>query len=344
MPVTGQLVLIETETPSLSAPNELLIEVKTVGICGSEVHAFEGTHPYRKAPVILGHEAAGVVREIGQGVTGFRPGDRVIIDPQWTCGECVYCRSGDINLCPNKRVMGTPVWPGAFGEYVIAPQESVFPLPDSLSFVQGCLIEPLTVCVHVARRADLKAGEKVAVLGAGSIGGLLCGVSRALGATEVIAADIHHHCLDAARECLGASHDLLLPDADLVGKVLDISNGGVDIAFVTADDPALVQQAIKMVKRRGRVVLVALLTEGQTPLWAYDLISGEKHLLGSSMSTHDDVREAIRLAESGLVNVAGIHTHTLPITDAAYGMELASSKAENAIKVLLTFEDKGGTD
>jgi L-iditol 2-dehydrogenase len=334
----GHLVLTETPMPTLLSDDQVLIRVKTVGVCGSEVHAFHGTHPYRKAPVILGHEAAGDVLSLGEAVTGFKVGDRVIVDPQWTCGQCAYCRAGDLNLCPSKKVLGTAAWPGAFGEYIIAPERSVFHLPHNLSYAQGSLIEPLTVAVHVAQQANLVAGESVAILGTGSIGGLLAGVCRVLGAGPIITADIHQHCLDAARERLGATHDFLLPDNNLVEEVRTLSGGeGVDVAFVTADDPSLVSRGLQIATRRGRIVLVALLTTSPMQLTAYEIIGKELHVVGSSMSNHDDVRKAIELAASGQVDIEAIATHLLPIEDAQRGVELADRKDDGAIKVILSF-------
>jgi L-iditol 2-dehydrogenase len=332
------LVMTEAEMPVIQSPDQVLIQVKTVGVCGSEVHAFQGTHPFRKAPVVLGHEMAGVISSAGDAVARFNPGDRVIVDPQWTCGTCACCRAGDINLCPSKKVLGTAPWPGAFGEYVVVPEEAVFHLPDRLSFVQGSLIEPLTIAVHVARRAGLEAGQSVAILGTGSIGGMVSGVCHALGVAPVVAADVRQHCLDAARERLGATHDFLLPDDGLVDKVKTLTGGdGVDVAFVTADDSSLVNLAIEIVRRRGRIVLVALLTEAPLQFMAYPIIGKELHIVGSSMSNNDDVRTAIELAASGQVDVEGILTHVLPIEEAQRGMELARTKDEGAIKVVLSF-------
>lgn len=332
------MVLADVAKPTIQAANQVLIQTKTVGICGSEMHAFEGTHPYRKAPVILGHEASGVVADVGQDVARFQIGNRVVVDPQWTCGECAYCRAGDINLCPSKQVLGTPSWPGAFGEYFVAPEEAIFPLPENLSFVQGSLIEPLTVAVHVTWRAGLQAGQSVAILGTGSIGGLVSAVSRVHGAEPIIVADIRQHCLDAARERMGATHELLLPDSNLVDTVKGLAGGeGVDVAFVAGDDPALVSRAIEMVKRRGKVMLIALLTESPLALRAYDITGQEKQLLGSSMANCEDVQQAIDWAASGRVDVEGINTHVLPIEEAQRGMELAHTKVDGAIKVVLTF-------
>lgn len=332
------LAVAEVDRPVIQNAGDVLIQVKSVGVCGSEVHAFEGTHPFRKAPVILGHEMSGVVVAAGPAASDFQPGDRVIVDPQWTCGECEYCRAGDINLCPSKRVLGTQSWPGAFGEYLIAPHESVFHLPDELTFEQGSLVEPLTVAVHVARRAGIRPGHSVAILGSGSIGGMMAAAARVYGADPVIVADIRPHCLDAARERMGATHDFLLPDDGFVEKVRALTGGqGVDLAVVAADDVKLVDTALDLVKRRGTVALVALLTHEPVQFMAFKMIGKETSLIGSTMANAADVREAIELARTGQVDVSGIVTHHLPIESVQRGMELAATKEDEAIKVLLHF-------
>lgn len=334
----GHLVMIDAEMPVITDPKQVIIRVRTVGICGSEVHAFCGTHPFRKAPIVLGHEMAGEVYSVGEEVSSFKQGDRVIVDPQWACGECIYCRAGDLNLCRSKQVLGAADWPGAFGEYVVAPESAVFHLPESLSFVQGSLIEPLTVAVHVTRRVNVQAGDSVAILGTGSIGGLLAGVCRTIGAKPIIAADIKQHCLDIARQRLGATHTFLLPADDPVEGSLKLTAGeGVDKAFVTADDVALVNTAVAMAKSRGYIALIALMTEAPLQLRAYDIIKKELHLVGTSMCNHEDVEQAIRLAASAQVDVNAIATHQLPIEETAHAMELARHKDDGAVKVILSF-------
>ena len=335
---TGQLVMKDVEKPRITRPDEVLIQVKQVGICGSEVHAFQGTHPFRHAPVILGHEMAGVVAEVGAAVTHFQPGDRVVVDPQIPCGECEYCKRGDINLCPSKKVLGTQAWTGAFGEYITAPQAATFALPEQLSFSQGSLIEPLTVAVHVAHRAGIGPGTSVVTLGTGSIGGMMCATARALGAGPVIAADIRQHCLDAARERMGATHDFLLPDPNFASQVLELTGGeGADVVVIAADEPALVNLALDIIKRRGTIVLVALLTEDPLEFMGFQVIRKEVHLIGSTMANVADVEEALELVASGRVDVTGILTHHLPIEQVQAGMEMARSKTDGAIKVVLDF-------
>jgi len=334
----GRMVMTQASIPTINGTDEVLIQVRTVGVCGSEIHAFHGTHPYRIAPVILGHEVAGDVVAVGEGVSEYVVGDRVVVDPQWTCGECTYCRTGYINHCPNKMVLGTPAWPGGFGEYILAQEKAVFHLPDNLSYEQGSLIEPLTVGIHVVKQANLAAGEAVAILGTGSIGGLLSGVCRVFGADPIITADIHQHCLDAARERLGATHDFLLPDDNFVNKVKEVAGGeGVDVTFIAADDVSLVNRALEITKPRGRIVLVALLRDAPLQMMAYDIIGKELNIMGSTMTHHADMREAIDLAASGQVDVEAIATHVLPIEEAQRGMELVDTKDDAAIKVILSF-------
>ena len=333
--------LIEAEMPELDAPDHLLIQVKAVGICGSEIHAFEGTHPWRKAPVIMGHEMAGCVVSVGSRVNRFQIGDRVLVDPQWMCGQCSSCRRGDINLCLSKVNMGTVKWPGAFGEYIHAPEELVFHLPEQLSYVQGAMIEPLSVAIHIADRAKISTGKSVAILGSGSIGGMLAGVSSALGASPIIVLDIKGHCLAIVSERMGATHDILLPDNNAVSAVKEITaKEGVDAAIVCADDVSLINLAIQMVKPRGVIVLVALLTEAPTKFMAFDIIRKEITLTGSYQGNKADVERSIELALSGQVKVDGIVTHVLPIEQAQRGCDLASTKDDKAIKVVLTYKDR----
>jgi L-iditol 2-dehydrogenase len=236
-------------------------------------------------------------------------------------------------------MLGTSSWPGAFGEYIIAPEKSVLHLPDRLSYTQGSLIEPLSVAVHVTRRANLSAQKSVAILGTGSVGGMVAGVCHVQGANPIIAVDIHQHCLDTACKRMGATHTLLMPDDNLVEEVKGITGGeGVDVVFVTADDPTLVSKAVEMAKRKGLVMLVALLTDAPLQLAAYEILRKELGIIGNMSTNHEDVKRAIALAVSHQVDVDAIATHVLPIEEAQRGMGLTSTKDDGAIKVMLSFD------
>jgi L-iditol 2-dehydrogenase len=331
----GHLVMIETPLPEIPHPDWVLVQVKATGICGSEIHAFEGNHPFRKPPAIMGHEMSGVITKVGPSVQAFSPGDRVFVDPQWYCGECPQCQAGQINVCPSKQVLGTAPWPGAFGDYVVVPEYTLFHLPDSLSFVQGAMLEPLSVAVHAVRRARVEAGQSVVVLGAGSIGGLICGVARAEGAQPVIAADIHAHCLETASERLGASHRLLLPNAEAAAQIRQINQGrGVDVVFTCADDVSLVNLGLEVVRPQGKIVLVALMTTEPVQFMAHQVIRKEVDITSTFAGNEADVHRAIELALSNRIDPSAIVTHQLPVESAQYGMELAITKKDKAIKIV----------
>jgi len=335
----GEIEIREVPFPELRGEDEALIRVRAVGICGSEVHAFMGTHPFRKAPAILGHEMAGEVVSAGPTAiaNGLQPGQHVIVDPQWTCGTCDYCRSGDYNLCPEKKVLGTGAWPGAFGAYVTAPARAIRPLPSSLSFVQGAMIEPLTVGVHLAGRAGLRGGESIVILGTGAVGCMTAAVARQRGCSNIVGVDINAHCLAIAKERMGVTHGVLGPGASQVKKVRALtgsSGEGADVTFVCADDPGLVDAALQMTRKRGRVVLAALIPR-RVELDPYTIIQKELHVIGSITSNLADLEEALHLAAAGRVDTGAIVTHTLPVSEIKRGMELAATKADRALKVVL---------
>ncbi|MHB1417626.1 MAG: zinc-dependent alcohol dehydrogenase, partial [Chloroflexota bacterium] len=150
--------------------NEVKIKVISAGICGSEVHAFKGTHPFRHPPAILGHELAGEVVAVGDEINGYKVGDRVTVEPQILCGVCDACRAGYPNLCDNKVVLGTQKWVGGYAEYIVAPEQTLYKIPDSVSYDEAVMIEPLAVGVHAVREAKLKVGQSAIILGGGTIG------------------------------------------------------------------------------------------------------------------------------------------------------------------------------
>lgn len=334
-----QLTIIDIPEPTIRTADDVLIKVQQVGICGSELHAFNGTHPYRKPPSILGHEMLGTVVAVGSNVSNFASGDRITVDPQWTCGACEWCLSGDYNLCPNKRVMGTPNWQGAFGEYVISPAKSVFHVPAAMSDDQATMIEPLAVAVHTLNRAQLREGQTALILGGGPIGLVTAAMSRVRGAADITVADVQPHCLEAAR-ALGAADTLLVATNSvdqLAQQIMEKTAGrGFDMVFLTVGVDYLIDVALQVVRPQGSIVLVALFKHA-VAINPFDVIKKDLNIVGTTMSTDEDVLEAIRLIESGQIDPTCIVSHHLPIDAAQYGFELAETKTDRAIKVVLTF-------
>ena len=332
----GQVTIVDIPRPVIKNPDDVLIKVVVVGVCGSENHAFRGTHPFRKPPVVMGHEMSGIVEDFGTQVKGINRGDRVFVDPQLVCGKCSYCMIGDYNLCPSKIVLGSPGWEGAFGDYVVVPQRTIFHIPDSMTYEQAAMVEPLSVSLHAVKRTHLKKGQSIAILGTGTIGGLAAGVASEFGASQIICVDIHQHCLDAAREGLSATHDFLLPDEDIVAKIRKLTNGeGLDAVIISGDDTSLVNYGLEIIKRQKTIVIAALLTEDPIQFGAHNLVRQEINLIGTYMYNKQDIEEAFQLVKSGKVNVDTIITHRLPLEQTQLGMELSSTKRDNAIKVII---------
>ena len=181
-----------------AGPGQVLVKIKRIGICGSDIHVYHGKHPYTKYPVTQGHEVSGQVAALGEGVTQFQVGQRVTIEPQVYCGECYPCTHGKYNLCENLKVMGFQTT-GTASEYFAVDASKVTALPAGMSYDEGAMLEPLAVTVHAARRAGDVAGKKVCVLGCGPIGILLVQSLKAFGAAEVMATDISDYRLELAR-------------------------------------------------------------------------------------------------------------------------------------------------
>jgi len=213
-------------------PGEILVKVAACGICGSDVHGYDGSSGRRIPPIVMGHEAAGRVARVGPQVTGWSEGDRVTFDSTISCGTCAYCARGEINLCDNRRVLGVSCadysCAGAFAEYVIVPQRIVYRLPDSLSFSEAAMLEAVAVAVHAVSLSKISSGDRALVLGAGMIGLLTLQALRAAGCSTVYVADVDASRLKLAKE-VGATETLHATGDDLVSEVLRLTNNaGLD--------------------------------------------------------------------------------------------------------------------
>ncbi len=242
----------EIERPVIK-DDEVLIKVKTVGVCGSDLHLFRGTHAFRKPPAILGHEIAGEVVEIGKRVRNLKVGDRVTVEPQYGCGECEFCRKGLINLCTKKIVPGTAKWIGVFVEYFNAPEKTVYKLNDSVSYPMGTMIEPLAVAVRGFRRATVKEKDCVVILGSGTIGLLCLVVARQMGYKTIICTDTAQFNLDMALKH-GATLAINPLEVDVVEAVKKLTDGkGADLALVAAGPTIFLIRRLPASENGGRL-------------------------------------------------------------------------------------------
>jgi L-iditol 2-dehydrogenase len=326
-------IRIEERPVPAVGPGEVLMRIHASGICGSDLMEW-----YRlpKAPVVLGHEVAGVVEEVGEGVEKYRPGDRVFATHHVPCGECAYCRGGHPSVCDMLR--STSFDPGGFSEYVRVPEINVergmLHLPDEVSFEDGSFVEPLGCIVRGQNLLGVGPGNTVLVIGSGLAGLLHVQLARARGAETVIAVDVDPFRLDAARS-LGA--DLALDAREDVEEAIRERAGGrlADrVILCTAALPAL-EQACRCLDRGGRLLLFAIYDPGVEPrLPLQDLWWKEATLLSSYAASGPELEEALERIHAGEVKVGEMITHRLPLEETARGFELVA-EAGRSLKVII---------
>jgi L-iditol 2-dehydrogenase len=316
-------------------PREVLIQVAACGICGSDVHGFDGSSGRRIPPIVMGHEAAGVVEEIGSEVAGWKKGDRVTFDSTVSCGACWYCRRGEINLCDNRRVLGVSCGEyrrhGAFAEFVAVPQRILYRIPPNLTYEQAAMVEAVSIAVHAVERTPLTLNASVAVIGAGMIGLLVVQVLRARGCGEIIAVDLDEGKLKLASR-FGATQTVNVSGLDLEGKSLRF-HSGVDAAFEVVGLPATVRIAIDSVRKGGSVTLVGnLKPQVELPLQA--VVTRELTLIGTCGSA-GEYPACLELIASGKVNVTDFISATPPLAEGAQWFERLYAGEKGLMKVLL---------
>lgn len=330
----GKIVLRKMEKPH-PEPHEVLIKVKVVGICGSEIAAYRGTHPYRVPPVVSGHELAGNIVALGDEVQGFQIGQKVTVEPQISCGKCIYCKSGSYNLCSSKIVLGTREWPGPLGEYIVAPVESLYKLPEGISYEAGAFVEPLAVGVHAVRMADVRGDDNVLIAGSGSIGLSILGAVRECTDGKIICSDIRSFNLRLADE-LGADVTVDANRSDFLETIRGIIEGGVDIAFVSVESTSAFEQCFQSVRKKGKIIIVAVFSE-KVPVNFWDLLLNEKTMMGTLMYTREDFEKSLNMIASEEFLPQKIITHRFPIEQVGEAFNLVGRGLEEVGKVILAF-------
>jgi L-iditol 2-dehydrogenase len=331
-----KLELAEMPVPEVG-PEDLLIRVKACGICGSDVHGFDGSTGRRIPPIVMGHEASGVVAGTGANVKGFREGDRVTFDSMISCGKCAFCRRGQINLCDSRQVLGVSCGEyrrhGAFAEYVTVPQHIAFKLPDSLSFEHAAMIEPVSVAVHAVEITPVRLGDTAVVVGSGMIGALTIQAARLAGCARVIAVDLEEHKLEMARKA-GADDVVNARASDPVAYVLEATGGrGADIAFeaVGATDP--IKTAVSAVRKGGTVTLIGNIRPNiDLPLQS--VVTREIRVQGSCASS-GEYPQCIALMGKGSIDVSPMLTAKAPLDEGPQWFQRLYSHEPNLMKVVL---------
>jgi L-iditol 2-dehydrogenase len=332
----GQLEIVDVPVP-IPAPDEVLVRVKACGICGSDVHGYDGSSGRRIPPIVMGHEAAGTVEAMGSEVSSLREGERVTFDSTIYCGSCVYCRRGEVNLCNRRQVLGvsTPEYrrSGAFAEYVVVPRRVIHDLPGDIPFAEAAMVEPLAVAVHAVSLSEIGDNNTALVVGAGMIGLLVLQALRVKNCSRIYVADIDDTRLRLAEQ-LGATATINASKVDTAAEVQRLTSGiGVDLALEAVGSSATIKSAIDSVRKGGTVTLIGNISPTvEIPLQA--VVSRQIRLQGSAGSS-GEYPECIGMLARGAVQVKPLITAIGPLEEGPRWFERLHSREANLMKVIL---------
>jgi L-iditol 2-dehydrogenase len=330
------LELTDVVVPSIG-PQDVLIRVRSCGICGSDVHGIDGSTGRRIPPLVMGHEAAGVIEQVGRAAGDWKPGDRVTFDSTISCGDCAFCRSGDINLCDNRQVLGVSCGDyrrhGALAEYVAVPARILYRLPESLSFDHAAMIEAVSVAVHAVSLTPLVPGDTAVVVGCGMIGQLTIQAAKAAGFASVIGVDVDDARLTVAQRA-GADVVLNSRTCDVPAEIRARTHGrGADAALEAVGMTAPIQTAISSVRKGGTVTLIGNFS-GQIDLPLQQVVTRQIRLQGSCASA-GEYPQCIDLMASGRIRVDDLISAYTPLEDAPQWFDRLYRHEPNLMKVIV---------
>lgn len=317
--------------------HDVLIRVKACGICGSDIHGMDGSSGRRIPPIVMGHEAAGVIEKCGEDVEEWKVGDQVTFDSTIYCGECDYCRSGSVNLCESREVLGvsTPDFRrhGAFAEFVLVPARICHEVPPNVPFEEAAFAEPVSVALHAVHRARIQEGDTAVVVGAGLIGLLVIQGLRRAGCGDIIAVDLDSRRLELAQK-LGATHGIPADSDDIVKQVQDLTEGeGADVVMEVVGINPTVKLAVNCACKGGRVCLVGnLAPEVEFPLQA--VVTRELDVLGSC-AINGEYPDALAAISAGEIDVKSLISEIAPLEDGASWFARLHEGKEPLLKVIL---------
>jgi L-iditol 2-dehydrogenase len=317
--------------------DEVLVQVKACGICGSDVHGMDGSSGRRVPPIIMGHEAAGVIARMGEAVTGWQAGDRVTFDSTIYCGKCYFCRQGLINLCDDRRVLGVSPGDyrrhGAFAEYVAVPQRVLYRLPEGITFEQAAMVEAVSVAFHAVRRAPVRLNDTAVVVGTGMIGLLIVQALRVAGCGRIIGVDLDPARLALACE-LGADVGLKSDDVDVVARVLALTEQrGADVAFEVVGMSPTLELATRCLRKGGALTLVGNLTP-RTDFLLQTVVTRELTLYGSCAS-QGEYPACLDMIARGGINVDALISAVAPLSEGSAWFDRLYKKEPGLMKVIL---------
>ena len=326
--------------PAAAGPGEVVVKIEYCGICGSDVHFYRfGSIGKKVAPLpfILGHECSGTVVELGEGVTTLQIGDRVALEPGVPCGTCEMCRTGKYNLCPDVRFMAAPPYDGALRSYLAHPANMCFKLPDTMTFQEGAMLEPLAVGMHAAERGEISLGKSVCILGGGTIGIMTLLSCKALGASKAVVSDLFDSRTETAVR-FGADRGVNPQKENLEEVVMDLTGGeGCDVVFETAGSPYTMAETWKYVKRGGLIVCVGnIAKETSYPFLELSRKEVDIRTVFRYRNNYPLLIEAVR---TGKIDLKSICPREFPFEQSDAAFRYTVDNAQEVIKTLIHVAD-----
>lgn len=328
----------EPKAADLTA-HQVLVNIKRIGICGSEIHSYHGLHPATFYPVVQGHEYSGVVMAVGSEVTVCKPGDHITARPQLVCGKCNPCKRGQYNVCEHLRVQAFQA-DGAAQDFFVVDDDRVAKLPEDMSLDYGAMIEPSAVGAHASNRTDVK-GKNVVVSGAGTIGNLIAQFCIARGAKNVLITDVSDLRLAKAREC-GIKHTLNITKKTLKEAAQELfGEEGYQVGFEVAGVEVSIRSLMETIEKGSDIVVVAVFAKDPA-LSMFYLGEHELRLIGSMMYRHEDYLTAIDYVNKGIVNLKPLVSNRFAFEEYDDAYKFIDAHRETSMKVLIDFEQKPG--
>ncbi len=317
--------------------DDVLVKIKACAICGSDVHGMDGSTGRRIPPIIMGHEASGIIEKVGENVPNFKPGDRVTFDSTVYCGRCYFCRRGEVNLCDNRKVLGVSCndyrLNGAFAEYVVIPQHIIYPLPERVTFEEAAMVEPLSIALHAIRRSPVSLNDTAVIIGAGMIGLLVIQLLKLAGCGRIIAVDMVQEKLDLAKK-FGATDGFKADQVDVPAEVYKLTGGrGADVAFEVVGIASTLQSAIACLRKGGSLTMVGNLKPSvDFPLQS--IVTREISLYGSCASS-GEYPDCLDLIASGKVDVNTFISAVVPLAQGEDWFKRLYKGESGLMKVIL---------
>lgn len=335
MTAPGKIEHINVPIPGILKPNEVLLKIQKVGICGSDIHVFHGEHPSTPYPVVQGHEYSAIIEAVGDKVTKAHPGMKATARPQLVCGECGPCKRGQYNACQKLKVQGFQA-PGVAQDYFVVPEDRLVVLPDSLSLEQGAMIEPAAVGAHSTRRTTGIEGKNVVVSGAGTIGNLVAQFAKARGAKKVLITDVSNYRLEKAKECGIEATLNVLETSFEEGVLLCFGDEGFQVGLEAAGVQNSLDVLIANVEKGGDVVVLGVYAKNPTVNMFY-VGEHELNLSGSMMYRHEDYEEAVEMIASGEIIIEPLVSKHFPLEQYLQAYEYIEEQKEKTMKVIIDF-------